>query len=449
MKRVDCIIIGAGITGLTAAFRLQQSGKSVMIIEKENRVGGQIHSSSERGFIFESGPNTGVLSNPEVVELFEDISPDAELQTAQAAAKCRLVWKGDKFHALPSGMISGVTTPLFSFGDKLRVLGEPFRKKGTNPNESVGELAERRLGKSIVDYAVDPFISGIYAGDPYSLTTRYALPKLYNLEQQYGGFIKGTIGKAKLPKSEREKRATKDIFSAKGGLQSLVDALARRIGEQNIILSAKGVEVSEGFEVRYNGTEVIAAETVVTTCGAYALSEVLPSIPSELITPITTLEYAPVVQVSVGVRCKEDNLRMAFGGLFPSKEERGVLGILFPSDCFVDRAPQGGKLYSFFLGGKRNPELVNKSEEEIKEYVKSLMQSLLNSSTIDVIKVFKHPRAIPQYTETSAARFSAIDTIEAQHPGLIIAGNLKGGIGMADRVKQGCDIAQRIVGMLG
>ncbi len=449
MRRVDCIVIGAGITGLTAAFRLQQSGKSVIVIEKESRIGGQIRSFTEGGFTFESGPNTGVLSNAEVVELFEDLAPDAELQTAQPAAKCRLVWKGNRFHPLPSGLVSAVTTPLFTFGDKLRVLAEPLRAKGNNPDESVGAMAERRLGKSMVDYAVDPFISGIYAGDPYSLATRYALPKLYNLEQQYGGFVKGAIGKAKLPKSPRDRKATKEVFSAKGGLQSLVDALAKRVGEQNIILSAKGVEVRNGFEVSYNGGEVIAADTVVTTCGAYALCDVLPFIHNDQLSPITSLEYAPVVQVSVGVRSKEDTLRLSFGGLFPSKEKREVLGILFPSDCFVDRAPHGGKLYSFFLGGRRNPELVNKSEEQIVEHVRMLMNSLLKCHTIDMIKVFKHPRAIPQYTTTSADRFMAIDKIEAQHCGLIIAGNLKGGIGMADRVKQGYDIAQRVVEILG
>lgn len=205
----DILIIGAGLTGLTTAFHLTRAGKQVHILERADRVGGQIHTFHENGFVFESGPNTGVVSYPEVAELFAALSPACQLETAHDEAKRRLIWKGDSFRELPSGLLSAVTTPLFSFSDKFRILGEPFRAKGTNPDESVGELAARRLGKSFLDYAVDPFLSGVYAGDPLTLVTRYALPKLYNLEQQYGGFIRGTIAKARLPKTDRDRLATK------------------------------------------------------------------------------------------------------------------------------------------------------------------------------------------------------------------------------------------------
>ncbi len=403
MKQVDVVIIGAGITGLTAAFRLMERGKSVLVIEKSDRVGGQIRSFSEGGFTFESGPNTGVLSNAEIVELFEDLSPLVKLQVADPAAEKRLVWKGKKFHPLPSSLLSAVTTPLFTLFDKFRVLGEPFRAKGTDPNESVGSLAERRLGKSFVDYAVDPFISGIYAGDPYNLTTKYALPKLYNLESEYGGFVRGSIAKAKLPKSEREKKATKKVFSAEGGLQQITDALAQRIGSQNIILSAEGVTINPGFTIGYNlnGEHfAVEAKRVVTTCGAYALESLLPFVAPERLSPITTLEYAPVVQVSVGVRRCNNKLPLSFGGLFPSREKRPILGILFPSDCFAGRAPEGGKLYSFFIGGMRSPHMAKLPKEQIEELVKEQMHKLLGYDkdyTIDLMKVFTYDHAIPQY----------------------------------------------------
>ena len=238
----DILVIGAGLTGLTTAFRLTRGGKQVHILECSNRVGGQIHTFREDGFVFESGPNTGVISYPEVAELFEAWSPACQLETAHEEAKRRLIWKGNSFRALPSGLFSAITTPLFTLGDKFRILGEPFRAKGTNPDESVGELAARRLGKSFLNYAVDPFLSGVYAGDPLKLITRYALPKLYNLEQQYGGFIKGTIAKARLPKTERDRLATKKVFSAAGGLENLAKAMAEAIGSRNITLSASGVE---------------------------------------------------------------------------------------------------------------------------------------------------------------------------------------------------------------
>ena len=152
----DILVIGAGLTGLTTAFRLTRGGKQVHILECSNRVGGQIHTFREDGFVFESGPNTGVISYPEVAELFEALSPACQLETAHEEAKRRLIWKGNSFCALPSGLFSAITTPLFTLGDKFRILGEPFRAKGTNPDESVGELAARRLGKSFLNYAVDP-----------------------------------------------------------------------------------------------------------------------------------------------------------------------------------------------------------------------------------------------------------------------------------------------------
>ena len=160
------IIIGAGLTGLSTAFFLRSHHIDVIILEKENRVGGQIHTHAEQGFVFESGPNTGVLSYPEIVEMFDVLGDACRLEVAREGAKKRLIWKRSKFHALPAGLLSAVTTPLFRFTDKLRILGEPWRKKGTNPDETVAQLAARRLGKSFVDYAVDPFLSGVYAGDP-------------------------------------------------------------------------------------------------------------------------------------------------------------------------------------------------------------------------------------------------------------------------------------------
>lgn len=450
MKEVDVVVVGAGITGLTTAFRLKERGKKVLVLEKTDRIGGQIRTVNRDGFTFECGPNTGVLSNPEIVELFEDLAPQAELRTADRAAAKRLIWKAGKFHALPSGLISAVTTPLFTLYDKFRVLGEPFRAKGTDPNESVGALAERRLGKSFVDYAVDPFISGIYAGDPYNLTTQYALPKLYNLEQQYGGFVKGTIAKSKEPKRERDSKVTKEIFSAKGGLESIIRALSTKIGEQNILLAVDNISINEGFSVTYTyqGERVeVKAKNVVTTSGAYTLPSLLTFIGSERLKPITSLQYSPVVQVSVGVKECNNKLPLAFGGLFPSREKVPVLGILFPSDCFSSRAPKGGKLYSFFIGGMRSKQLAALSKEQIEALVLDQMHNLLgypNGFKPDILEVFVYTHAIPQYRADSKERMEAIESIQRDYKGLIIAGNLKGGISMSDRVRQGCQIADDI-----
>jgi len=452
-KNIDIAIIGAGLTGLTTAFWLTRAGKKIQIIERQDRAGGQIRTFQENGFVYESGPNTGVVSYPEVAELFAALSPDCTLETAREESKKRWIWKGNKFHALPSGLVSAVTTPLFTLYDKFRILGEPFRAKGTNPDESVAELAARRLGKSFVDYAVDPFLSGVYAGNPHTLVTRHALPKLYNLEQDYGSFIKGSIAKAKLPKSERDKLATKKVFSAVGGLEKLAEALVKAIGKEQITLSASDVKIEpqgKQWLITYRtpeGEESLIANKVVTTCGAYALSELLPFIPKEDIGQISNLHYAPIIQASVGFHNTHGLQFGAFGGLVPSREKKDVLGILFPSACFVGRSPEEGALFSFFIGGVRHADMLDWSDEKLKDMILKNIHSMLKfpaDAQPDLIKIHRHQKAIPQYEKSSEARFKMIEELQIRYPGLILAGNIKGGIGMADRIRQATGIANEL-----
>ena len=453
-QQTDILIIGAGLTGLTTGFWLTRAGKDIHILEKADRVGGQIHTFREKDFVYESGPNTGVVSYPEVAELFEALSPACALETAREESKRRLIWKGNRFRALPSGLFSAVTTPLFTLGDKFRILGEPFRAKGNNPDESVGELAARRLGKSFLHYAVDPFLSGVYAGDPMKLVTRYALPKLYNLEQQYGSFIRGTIAKAKQPKTDRDRLASKKVFSAAGGLDKLTGAMAGAIGPARITLSAADVTVrpcADKWMVTYStadGEQTIIAERIITTTGAYTLPALLPFVPKEKMERISNLHYTPVVQASVGFRDTGALRFDAFGGLVPSCEKKDVLGILFPSACFTGRAPEEGALFSFFIGGVKHADLTTWPEEELKALIRRELHTMLKfpeETEPDMIRIFRHEHAIPQYEQSSGSRFETIDELQARYPGLTLAGNIKGGIGMADRIRQATEIADKLI----
>lgn len=444
----EIVVIGAGLTGLSTAFHLHRQGRDVVILEKADRVGGQIHTYHENGFTFESGPNTGVVSFPEVAELFQMLEGSCQLEIARESSKRRLIWKGDRFHELPSSPVSAITTPLFRLSDKFRILGEPWRKKGTDPDEPVGALAARRLGKSFYEYAVDPFVSGVYAGDPMKLTTRYALPKLYNLEANYGSFIRGAIAKAKEPKTDRDRLATKKVFSAVGGLQRLVEALSKDL---RIITSANNLKVmptADGqWSCSYNGTEEIVSRKVVTTVGAYALPALLPFIPEAQMQKMSNLFYAPIIQVILGVKNARGLDFPAFGGLVPSKEQKRVLGILFPSSCFEQRCPDGGALYSYFIGGARHTDYLQKSDDEIREITLEAFHSMLKypaDMQPDLLRIFRHEHAIPQYWSDSGERFATIEALQQQYPGLILAGNMRDGIGMGNRIHQGATIASSI-----
>lgn len=449
----DIVIIGAGLTGLTVAYLLNKAGKDITVLEKESKVGGAIQTHNEGGYIFEEGPNTGVVSNPEVTELFEML--DSNIEIANDSAERRLILKNNKWYPLPNGPISFLRTPLFTKTDKIRIFFEPLKKKGIDPDESVASLTNRRIGRSFVDYAVNPFISGIYAGDPSKLITRHALPKLYKLEQNYGSFIGGAFKKGRESKTERDKKATKKVFSVKGGLGKLIQTLEESIGQNKIRCSTENVLIKKTADFHYsvsyiqNGNEYeIIAKNVVTTSGAYTLPSLLSFIKHEDIKMISELNYAKIVQVSVALKEKSLNDKyISFGGLIPKKENRNLLGVLFPSYCFTNRSPQQCSMLAIYLGGTRRPELYDLSDVDIISLVKSELFELfeIQANNIKFIKIFRHPYAIPQYEISSEKRFETIQKIEYENPGLIIAGNLRDGIGMADRIKQAFMVAAQII----
>ncbi len=448
----DVIIAGAGLTGLTAAWHLGKMGLEVVVLEKNNRPGGVIQTFREDGFVFEAGPNTGVLSHPEAAELFEELGDLCKLEIANPDAKRRLIWKSGEWQALPAGLISAIKTPLFTPGDKLRIFSEPFRPKGTDPFETLERLVLRRLGRSYLDYAVDPFISGIYAGDPSKLVTRYALPKLYALEQNYGSFIGGALRKKFESVDERMKKATKDVFSAEGGLSSLTDGLAAGIGAGRIVLNAENTIVNphkEGFRVNYRTgghSFEITAPYVVSTVDSQILPGLLPFLREQDHSDITQLEYAAVTQVIMGYKNWKGMELNAFGGLVPSKEQRDILGVLFTSSFLNNRAPEDGALLSVFLGGCKRPGLADLEEDKLKALVYKEIQEMLRvkDPEPDIFRIFRYKRAIPQYGRSSEKRLKAISNIENKYSGLVLAGAIRDGIGMADRIRQAKNIAEVI-----
>ena len=447
----DIVIIGAGITGLTAAYYLSKYNKDVIVLEKESRAGGVINTSKENGFIYESGPNSGVLSTVEAMQLFDDLNNNCQLETANEKSKKRLIWKGNSWKALPAGLFSAVFTPLFTIKDKFRILGEPFRKAGSNPEETVADLVRRRLGKSFLEYAVDPFISGIYAGDPERIVTKYALPKLYQLENEYGSFIKGSIKKMK-NRDKNEKKPTREVFSAFEGLSNIIDALVNETGKEKISLGCIDISVhAEGsnFKIKYknNGSDyIITAKNVITTIGGYALPHILPFIPKVDIENIALLNYAKVVQVILGFNEWKGIPLDAFGGLVPSVEKRKILGVLYLSSLFKNRAPEKGALLSVFMGGMKRPAVFEMNENEIIETVRSEVTEMMGLADFepDLLKIFRYAHAIPQYEASSGIRLEMISKIQSDFPGLILAGNIRDGIGMSDRIKQARNIADSL-----
>ncbi len=438
-------IIGAGLTGLTLGYFLKKKGIPIKIYEKSNHIGGVIKSFNHEGFIYEQGPNSGTLSNIETVQLLEALQADIEVELADELAKKRLIWKNNQWEALPDGLISAVKTPLFTFKDKLNVLKEPFQAKGNNPNENIADMVRRRLGQSFLDYAVDPFISGIYAGDPEYLVTRFALPKLYDLEQTYGSFIKGAIQKAKEPKTIADKKVTKQIFSIKGGLEELVKALIKHIGEQNILTGQTSLNIQHTEQQFKINNQIY--HNVVSTVRADQLATIFPFIEPNLLNPIQNLKYAPVVEIGLGFRQWKGMDIKAFGGLVPGKEQRNILGLLFMSTIFKNRAPKQGALFTLFIGGAKRPELTQLNQNELLKLIGNDFMDMMAIKEFnpDLIHIKSYSKAIAQYGTDSNKRLESIEQIQKKYPGLILAGNIRDGVGMADRIKQAKNIANDLI----
>ena len=450
----ETVIIGAGITGLTTAYYLnKKKDHSFIVLEKSDHIGGVIRTGRERGFLYEEGPNTGVIGTPEIASLFEEIQDNCRVLEANKNVSKRHILKNKQWHSLPSGPLKGLTTPLFSLKDKFGILGEPFRKPGSNPDESLAELVVRRMGKSFLDYAIDPFILGVYAGDPAYLITKYAFPKLYNLEQNYGSFIGGAIKKNFEKKQEHDKKVTRKVFSTEDGLGGLTNTLYKLAGNKHFALECKDINITPndhtGFRITFkqkNTTHVVVAKNVITTVPAYELNNILNFDEKDLLEKVSKVRYGPVIHAAIGFRKWQGRSLDAFGGLIPSRENLPILGILFMSSLFRNRAPLGGALLSVFLGGIRNPDVLEKSDAEIIAIIKEMLPSLLKTESFnpDLIKIMRYKNAIPQYGLDSKDRFYATEKLSECYPGLHIGGNLRDGIGMADRVKQGKYLADSV-----
>ena len=458
----DIVVIGAGITGLTTAFYLDNDKQNFLVLDNRDYPGGVIRTVTEGEFVYETGPNTGVLGSLEAVKLFEQLDGqksstlDYHLEKASPSSKKRFIVKGGKLNIMPMGIAKGIGTKLFTFKDKLRLLFEPFRKKGSNPNETLAEFVTRRMGQSFLDYAINPFISGVYAGDPTMLVTKYAFPKLYNLEQNYGSLIGGSMKLGKVRKKEKAEnpdlnKVTRETFSADGGLSNLSYGIYNRVGEERFILSAQKTVVKPvegGFEVTFikNGQpSVIKCRRVVNTAGAFAFKELFPFVDDADKEVIAALKYSSVVECAVGFEKWTGVPLDGFGCLIPQKENRKILGVLYMSSLFKNRAPEGGALLSVFMGGIRNLQYLDYSDTQIKSIVAEELTKLYSIPEFepDLLKVMRHRNAIPQYQADTGNRLEVIEKIEKQFPGLFVGGNMAGGIGMSDRIKQGVALAAR------
>lgn len=446
MTKKVCII-GGGVSGLAAAFLLKRIGYEVTLFEKSERVGGNIESVRIDGFLIEYAPNS-LLKSPRLVDLIRELELDAEVLAADAANNKRYVLQNGKLESLPMSIARMAVDDFFSWKAKLRLLKEPFVRSKSPENESVSQFLERRLGREIVEKAADPFIAGIYAGNPENLSVQAAFPRLYELEKEYGSLTTGSL----LSKTEKTDKLFPRTFSFKNGVQTLTDKLARLLGQScqtnTEVVSIDKTERGK-WVLRTGSGESIFDALIISTPAAPA-AKLIENIDAGLSEQLKTIYYPPIAMVFFGVKKETVAARLdGFGFLVPTSEKRKILGAIWNSSVFPDRAPAGYHLLTNFVGGARNPEMFEKSDEELFEIVYSELTDILAMDVMPAFRQIKRwPVAIPQYELGYDKIERTIADFENAHPGIFFCSNFYKGISVGDCVKNSYAVTDKISSFL-
>jgi oxygen-dependent protoporphyrinogen oxidase len=446
-------VIGAGISGLCSAYWLNKKGYDVHVFEKTGRVGGSIITLKESGYLIDLGPNSALETSDILRELIGELGLEEQKIYGNEAANNRYIVRDGKLFPIPMGPFKFIKTKLFSTKAKLRLLKEPFIKPGDGNDLSLADFVRYRLGEEFLNYAINPFVAGVYAGDPENLSTQAAFPKLYALEQKYGSFIKGAIKGSR----ERKKRGevAKDrakLFSFIDGMQVFPDTLAAKL-KDNIKFGA-GIESLKkhpsGYELTITHNNQIESriyDIVILSTPAKNLSQILSGIASAEAKRIAGIEYPPVAVVFMGFK-NEKILRNldGFGFLIPKIEKRQILGSIWSSNIFPGRAPEGFDAFTTFVGGSRQPENGILEDAPLTEIVLKDLNDLIGlNGPPDFVKIKKWPRAIPQYTMGYPQIQKMFNDLEERFKGLFFAGNFRRGIGLGDSVLSAHETVEKIL----
>ena len=443
-------IIGAGITGLTAAFYLKRAGVPVTIYEAGSRSGGVIQSLRRDGFVAEFGPNTILETSPKIAQLIRDAGLESRKLVSDPTAEARYLVRYQRPIEMPGSPPGFLTTKLFTAGAKLAVLREPFvppRRDGVE--ESIGQFVVRRLGQEFLDHAIDALVAGIYAGDPNKLSLPHAFPRLKALEDKYGSLIKGQIFGARDRKKSGEKaknRAAK--FSFDEGLQVLPDTLAALLGDSLKLNTpiTKLTQTGDGWRLATARDETEFGSVIY--CGtAYRLAELKIEAPKTLdLSAFSEINYPPVASVVLGFR-REDvgHACQGFGMLIPKVEGFKILGTIFSSALFPNRAPAGHVTLTSYVGGTRYPELALLPPEQLIETTLADLRVLLGVRGKPVFtQTAAYSRAIPQYNVGYGKYRQLLNDLEAAAPRLFFAGHYRDGVSLGDSIVSGMNIAERV-----
>ena len=444
-------VIGGGLTGLTATWRLHRAGCHVTLFEKAPQTGGVITTTARDGWLIEGGPNS-LQETPEVAALLAELGLAGRRLCANTAASKRFIVRRDRLVPVPLSPAGLLISPLFSLRARLRVFAELLtRQRIRTTDTSLARFITAHFGEEITDYGLNPFVSGVYAGDPEKLSARYSFPRMWQLERTHGSLLRGFRAEARERRARGESTGVAPIISFARGLQTLPDSLAAALPPGTVQTGATVTNVIPGRPWKIIWASNGAVETaefgaVVLALPASGLAQLAFGTLGER--PLASLDHQPHPPVSslfLGFKRSQVKHPLdGFGALIPAKERRSLLGALFSSTLFPGRAPEGNVALTVFAGGSRQPETGRLSSDELVTRVLPDLRELLG---VEGDPVFTHhtfwPRAIPQYNLGHERFLEPLARCENQHRGLFIGGNTRDGISLPDCIKSGTGLAAK------
>jgi protoporphyrinogen/coproporphyrinogen III oxidase len=447
------VVLGAGISGLTAAYLLDKEGFDVTVLEKKNEIGGSIETLFEKGYLFDRGPNSALETTPLIEQIVNDLKLSDQFVYANRKGNKRYILRNDILHPLPMNPKSFIKSRLFSRRGKLRLFAEPFIGRSKDGYyQSIAEFVKRRLGQEFLDYAINPFVAGVYAGNPEDLSVKSAFPKLYALEEKYGGLIKGTIKSIKERKNRPEKsKQDAKMYSFNNGMLVFPKAIADHLGGKvHLNSEVYSIEkISSEYKISYSNSgnsSSITCNYIVSTIPAYSASALFGRFDSVLADHLNKIYYPPVLVLYLAYDIKDIGQPLdGFGFLIPAKEKKSFLGAIWSSVLFPNRAGEDKASFTLFVGGARDPEVVNYDKELLIKKVRNEFESLMRIVGEPVFLSYKlWPKAIPQYNLGYVEHENYFDKFEKENPGILIAGNYREGISVGDCIKNSEKILNKI-----
>ncbi len=454
----DYIVVGAGISGLSAAYTLHQRGASVLVIEARDEVGGSIRSErTTDGFVLEHGPNTVVGKDPLLWQQFEQLGIAEQRLVADRQGARRYIVLDGQPELIPTSPPALVKSRLLSPAGKLRMLAEPLIPRTRMPDESIAAFFTRRLGPEPAHRLVDPFVSGVYAGDPAATSVRAAFPTIWEAEQRSGSIVIGMLSGRKRAQANGAqtagKRPRSEMFSFPDGLAAWPRAIASALGSERVWLNTPTTALQpadDGWSVtvtRNGQAEPVLAAQVILAAPADVIAGLVVDLDPTAAQALQAIPYAPMAVVHTGYR-REDVAHPldGFGMLCPGREGRQILGTLWNSSLFAGRAPEGTVLMTTYVGGARYPHLPAVDDAQLVKIVTDELQALLGATDTPLMtNITRWSRSIPQYLAGHTSRMAALTQLESACRGLHMIGNYRDGVSVENCWQSGRVLAEQTI----